>query len=283
MASEIPEPDSDLSGRMKIFSRFKLLVKIAPKITIEKFFQSPAFQNLETSKQKMIKGVIELSGKNVRDIMIPRVDVIAIPSNIAIEPLLKLIDDEGFSRIPVFEDTIDNIKGILYVKDLLKFVPEKPKKISISKIARKPLFVPETMPLDDLLVEFKKKKLHLAIAVDEYGGFAGIITLEDILEEIVGDIEDEFDEEFNEVLEIGKNIYEVDSRMTIPDLNEHLNINLPTEEFDTIGGLIYDLFGEIPKKNATIRYNDILFKISSIKGPRIIKITLTIPNNTNAK
>ena len=278
MSTDSSDSNNNLSIWDKLLLKFRRSNKNNnQKARKEDFFESQVFSDLETSEQKMIKGVIQLSKKNVRDIMIPRVDVITIPSNIAIDTLLKTIDNEGFSRIPVYQDTIDNITGILYVKDLLKYIPEKTKKIPINRIARKPLFVPETMPLDDLLVDFKKKKLHLAIAVDEYGGFAGIITLEDILEEIVGDIEDEFDEEAPDFLKISKNTYEVDSRMPIPELNELLNIDLPTDEFDTLGGFVYDLFGEVPKKNEKIAYNNIFFTINNIKGTRINRITLTLP------
>ncbi|MBN2040833.1 MAG: HlyC/CorC family transporter [Spirochaetes bacterium] len=277
MSTDSSESNNNTSLRERLLLKFRHLTKNSQGIKIEDFFESQLFLNLETSKQKMIKGVIQLSKKNVRDIMIPRVDVIAIPSKIAIDNLLKTIDSEGFSRIPVYQDSIDNITGILYVKDLLKFIPEKTKTIPISRIARKPLFIPETMPLDDLLVEFKKKKLHIAIAVDEYGGFAGIITLEDILEEIVGDIEDEFDEEVPDILKINKNTYEIDSRLPISDLNELLNINLPTDEFDTIGGFVYDLFGEVPKKDEKTVYDNFYFTVNDIKGTKINRITITMP------
>lgn len=284
MSTESSESNNNTAGNTsgweKFLFKFRQLTKNNPGIKIEDFFESQLFSNLEMSKQKMIKGIIQLSKKNVRDVMIPRVDVITIPSKIAIDSLLKTIESEGFSRIPVYQDTIDNIIGILYVKDLLKYIPEKTKKIPINRIARKPLFVPETMPLDDLLVEFKKKKLHLAIAVDEYGGFAGIITLEDILEEIVGEIEDEFDEEVPDILKINKSTYEIDSRMPISDLNELLKINLPTDEFDTLGGFVFDLFGEVPKKDEKIAYENFYFTINDIKGTKINRITLTIPAST---
>ena len=179
----------------------------------------------------------------------------------------------------MYEDTIDNISGILYVKDLLKFILDKPKKFQVKKILHKPLFVPDTVPLDDLLIEFKKKKMHLAIVVDEYGGIGGIITLEDILEEIVGEIKDEFDDEPPEMLKINKNVYKVASRMAISDFNEETGLCLPTEEFDTIGGFVFDLFGKVPQKDEAIKYDNISFKINDIKGTRINQITITIPNN----
>ncbi len=245
----------------------------------ENIFDNSTYANLETSKQKMIKGVMELSDKNAREIMIPRVDVLALTHNTTLKTLLKIICNSGYSRIPVYQESIDNIIGILYIKDLLKYIIEKPKKFQLKSILHKPFFVPDTMPLDDLLFEFKKKKQHLAIVVDEYGGMNGVITLEDIIEEIVGEIKDEFDDELPEIQKINKNIYKADSRMAISDFNEGTGLNLPTDDFDTIGGFVFDLFGKVPQQDETIKYDQISFKINDIKGTRINQITITIPNN----
>jgi magnesium and cobalt transporter len=235
------------------------------------------YENINKSKRDMIKGILELSEHNAREIMIPRVDTVAVQKNISLKELIKIVYDAGHSRIPVFEDTIDNIAGILYVKDLLNFIIEKPKKFVLKKLLHKPLFIPETMPLDELLFEFKKKRQHLAIVVDEYGGVAGMVTMEDILEEIVGEINDEFDEkELPEIVKISKNNYEIDSRMSIDNLNNELNIALPSEEFDTVSGLIFDLFGRIPKKDEVIEYNDMTFKVIDIKGTRLNRIRLSL-------
>lgn len=231
----------------------------------------------ETAEQEMIRGVMGLASKNVREIMIPRVDVVAVSSTISLNALVKVIDDAGHSRIPVYNETIDNISGILYVKELLPFIAHKPRKFELRKMLHRPYFVPETMPLDDLLVEFKRRRLHLSCVVDEYGGFGGIITLEDIIEEIVGDIKDEFDDdEAPEIRKIGRNSFEVDSRMTLSDFNEEAGTNLPADEFDTIGGLVFDLFGKIPKKNETARFENVSFKIKEIKGTRLARVIITI-------
>ena len=215
----------------------------------------------------MIRGVMGLASKNVREIMIPRIDVVAVPTTIALNALVKVIDDAGHSRIPVYNETIDNIAGILYVKELLPFIAHKPRKFELKKMLHRPYFVPETMPLDDLLVEFKRRRLHLSCVVDEYGGFGGIITLEDIIEEIVGDIKDEFDDdEAPEIRKIGRNTYEVDSRMTLSDFNEEAGTRLPTDEPDTIGGLVFDLLAR-SQKNETVRFESISFKIKEIMYP----------------
>lgn len=233
--------------------------------------------DLETAEQEMIRGVMGLASKNVREIMIPRIDVVAVSSIISLNALVKVIDDAGHSRIPVYNETIDNIAGILYVKELLPFIAHKPRKFELRKMLHRPYFVPETMPLDDLLVEFKRRRLHLSCVVDEYGGFGGIITLEDIIEEIVGDIKDEFDDdEAPEIRKIGRYTYEVDSRMTLSDFNEEAGAGLPTDEFDTIGGLVFDLFGKIPKKNETVKLGNISFKIKEIKGTRLTRVIITI-------
>jgi len=262
-----------------MFQKFIKIFKKKKADNKEEFFKNIIIENLEPAKQKMIKGVIELSEKNAREIMIPRVDVLALPDNIKLKEMIGRVHDSGFSRIPVYKESIDNIIGILYNKDLLKYVNEKPKKFQLEKILHKPFFVPETMPLDDLLLEFQKKRLHLAVVVDEYGGMSGVITLEDIIEEIVGDIEDEFDDDVPEMQKIRENIYKVDSRMTISDFNEETGLSLPTEDFDTIGGLVLDLFGKVPQKNEAIEHEGILFRVNSVKGTRIKLVTIRIPRD----
>lgn len=247
----------------------------------ERAFGVQSWEELELSKQDMIKGVINLSSQNVREIMIPRIDVVAVDESVLLKDVAEVITDAGHSRIPVFKGTIDNIVGILHVKDLLNFLVDKPKKFNLKKILRKPYFIPETMPLDDLLLEFKKRSLHMAIAVDEYGGFGGIVTLEDILEEIVGEISDEFDtEELPELEKTGKNSYDVDSRMPLADFSEEMGISLPVDEFDTIGGFLYDIFGKIPEKDECVKYNDISFRIKDIDGTRINRIVVTLPSRS---
>jgi CBS domain containing-hemolysin-like protein len=237
---------------------------------------------LAIQKQEMIQGILSLSTKNVREVMIPRVDINAVEDSIQLKELVKRVIDEGHSRIPVYSGTIDNITGILYVKDLMPFIIDRRMKFTIKKLLHKPYFVPETMPLDELLLQFQKQNLHLAIVVDEYGGVAGIVTLEDILEEIVGEIRDEFDEdEIPEIQTISKNTWEVDSRLSISDFNEHTGCTIPDQEFDTIGGFVFDLFGKIPHKDEQIKYNNITFKIKDIQGTRIGRIIVTVTPQKN--
>jgi len=240
--------------------------------------ETKSYKNLEKQQKEMIKGIVNLQNQNARDIMIPRVDIVAIDSETEFKNIIKIICDAGHSRIPVFENTIDNVIGILYVKDLLKLLGEKQlKKFNLKKKLHTPYFIPETMVLSDLLLEFKKRKQHIAIVVDEYGGVGGVVTLEDVLEEIVGEIEDEFDEEaLPEFKKTGKQSYEVDPRMQISDFNEKLNLELPLDEFDTIGGFVFDLFGRIPKKDEIIKSDDITFKIKDITGTVITRISFIV-------
>lgn len=240
----------------------------------------PEALNHETigdAQREMIRGVLDLAGMNAREIMVPRVDITAVPSDVELKALVDIISDAGHSRIPVYEETIDTVIGVLYAKDLLEFLSDGRRKYDIKKLLRKPLFIPETMPLDDLLREFKKKRQHLAIVIDEYGGIAGIVTMEDILEEIVGEINDEFDEnEPAELIKINRTTYEVDTRMSLEDLNETLGLKLPSDDFDTVGGYVLDLFGKIPAKNESAAAEGITFRIKDIKGTRIGRIIVTV-------
>ncbi|MCX7679792.1 MAG: hemolysin family protein [Spirochaetes bacterium] len=233
--------------------------------------------NIEASRLDMIRGVLNLSKRIVREIMIPRVDVVAVNVDIPFKELVKKVYEAGYSRLPVYKESIDHIIGVLHAKDLLRFLIEKPGKFNLKRLIKKPFFVPETMPLDDLLREFKKRKRHIAIAVDEYGGLGGIVTLEDILEEIVGDISDEFDtDEKPEFQKRGKDTFEADPRMPLEDFCNELGVNLPVKEFDTLGGFVMDLFGGIPQKDQSVNYENLTFKILEIAGTRINRIGITV-------
>ncbi len=272
MTSDNPDPLG--SSR---FKNFLQNIKNPFKSKEEIPFDNDAYEQLDPPRKDMIRGIMGLSEQNAKDIMIPRVDVVAIDSNVDLKSLVKIIIHAGHSRVPVYDETIDHIIGILYVKDLIKLLLDKNKKFNLKKLLNDPFFVPETMPLDDLLLEFQVKKLHLAIVVDEYGGVGGIVTLEDILEEIVGDIHDEFDpDELPELEKINPSTWEFDPRMLISDFNEELGLDIPSEDFDTIGGFVFDLFGRVPEKNETAKYNNLTFKIKDISGPKIIRIRLTI-------
>ena len=264
------------SGKKSISNLLKKLFKKNNRDILK----SADYENLDVFRRYMIRGVLKLSDLNARDIMIPRVDIVAVDSKTELKPLLKMALKAGHSRVPVYEETIDHIIGIVYVKDLLKlFIEKSRKKFQLKKIMHDPYFVPETMKLDELLLEFKFRRLHIAVVVDEYGGVSGIVTLEDILEEIVGGIIDEFDSaELPEIEKTGENAYEVDSRMPIADFNEIAGLSLSPEGFDTIGGYVLDLFGKIPEKGETIKDENVSFTIKDISGTVINRITVTIAN-----
>jgi CBS domain containing-hemolysin-like protein len=231
--------------------------------------------SLDYDARDMIKGIVELSQTTVKEVMVPRIDVVFLSKDIALAEMFKMIITCGHSRFPVYEDTIDNVIGILYAKDLLKYLTDK-KDIEIGEILRKPYFIPESKRLDTLLREFKRRHVHIAVSVDEYGGVSGIVCLEDIIEEIVGDIQDEFDNEVEDILQIDDKSYLCDGRVDIEDLNEELKLNIPEEDFDTLGGFVFDLFGKIPVKNEKVSSNDVDFIIQDMDGHKIktVKIVL---------
>ena len=234
-------------------------------------------EKFDYEARDMIKGIVELSKTNVKEVMVPRIDVVFLSKDIASHEMFETIISCGHSRFPVYEETIDNVIGILYVKDLLKYQNDK-KDIKIDEILRKPYFIPESKRLDTLLREFKRKHVHIAISVDEYGGVSGIVCLEDIIEEIVGDIQDEFDNEVEDILKLDENTYLCDGRVDIEDLNEMLGIDIPEQDFDTLGGFVFDLFGKIPIKFEKVSFHGLDFIIQEIEGHKIktIKILLGV-------
>jgi CBS domain containing-hemolysin-like protein len=274
MISDSSGSDNNPVKKTKFLNRLKKSFKRSNNDVLE----SCDYESLDVQRKEMIRGIIKLPVLNARDIMIPRVDVFAVDSETDLKPLVKTMCKAGHSRVPVYKETIDNIIGILYVKDLLRLLIETSrKKFQLKKIIHEPFFVPETMTLDELLFEFKMRKLHIAVVVDEYGGFSGIVTLEDILEEIVGEINDEFDSvDLPEIEKTGKNTYEIDSRMPVADFNEKLGLSITQDGFDTVGGYVFDLFGKIPEKGESIRDGNILFTIKEISGTIINRIVVTI-------
>ncbi|TVQ38448.1 MAG: HlyC/CorC family transporter [Spirochaetaceae bacterium] len=216
----------------------------------------------------MIKGVLSLSEVTVKEVMVPRIDVNFIGIELQHSDLIERVSEAGHSRFPVHKDTIDNVVGVLYAKDLLRFLLTK-EEINVEKIIRRPYFVPESKRLDSLLREMQRRRVHIAVAVDEYGGVSGIVCLEDIIEEIVGDIQDEFDNEREDILEIGDKVYLCDARVDIEDLNEQLHLGIPDEDFGTLGGFVFDLFGKIPSRYEKASYGEMDFIIQEMDGHKI--------------
>jgi magnesium and cobalt transporter len=240
--------------------------------------------NLNLEKQDMIRGVVELSERNVKEEMIPRIDVVFLSVDTPPRHLVEQVTESGHSRFPVYKDSIDNVVGILYSKDLLKFLFRN-EEIKIEQIIRKPFFVPESKKLDSLLREMKRRRIHIAVSVDEYGGVSGIICMEDIIEEIVGDIQDEFDNEREDILKIGDGVYLCDARLDIEDLNEVLGTHISDEEFDTLGGYVFDLFGKIPVKYEKATDANMDFIIQDMDNHKIktVKIVVRTQENEDEK
>jgi CBS domain containing-hemolysin-like protein len=226
-------------------------------------------------RQTMIEGIKELRDKTVKEIMIPRVDVQFISSDITLDALYDVIQEQGYSRYPVYEQTIDNIIGVLYAKDILRHGVEK--EFNVKALMRKPYFIPESKHLDDLLREFKLRKVHIAIAIDEYGGVSGIISMEDILEVIVGDIQDEFDEDEDDgIHKVDDNTFVVEARTSIEEVNEAIGLHLAEEDFETLGGYVFELFGRIPLKDESVEDNEAIFTVEDIDGHKINQLKLVV-------
>ena len=232
---------------------------------------------IEQDEKDMIERILGFSETTVREVMVPRIDVVAAKKGMTVEELIHLFEEEGHSRIPVYEGRMDNIIGVLYAKDILPEIARKGKEnCRIEDIMRKAYFVPETKMIADLLKEFKKSKVHIAIVVDEYGGTAGIVALEDLLEEIVGEIQDEYDEEEQETLWLNDTTVMIDAGLNIGDINEMIHTSIPDENFDTLGGFLYHQLGIIPKGGEIVEWENVTFTIKEIIGNRISKVLVTL-------
>ncbi len=232
-------------------------------------------------KKDMIKGIEDLSETSVKEVMIPRIDVDFISIDVTEEELLEKIAESGHSRFPVYSESIDNVIGVLYVKDILQAFSKK-ESVDLQKITRKAYFVPESKRIDSLLREFKRRHQHIAIAIDEYGGISGIVCMEDIIEEIVGDIQDEFDNEREDIVSLGENVWLCDARVDLDDLNETIGSEFPTEEFDTLGGYVLDLFGRIPVKYEKLSLDSFDFIVQDMEGHRVNLIKVIKKNESKS-
>ena len=237
--------------------------------------------------REMIDGVVQLSSTPVKDIMVPRPDVVFVSVDATPEELMETITESGHSRLPVYHKTVDDVIGVLYAKDLLGQIVGNGRNddrvvnddsvVNAGKAMRKPYFVPESKRVDELLHEFQRRRVHLAIVTDEYGGTSGIACMEDVLEEIVGDIQDEFDNESEEVLKLGAGVYLCDARVSLDELEDHgLALELPVDEFNTLGGFVFDLFGKIPVIYETKRYGEADFVIQGMDGRRITRVKIVL-------
>ncbi len=230
---------------------------------------------IEIEEKEMILSVLDFGDTVARQVMVPRIAVAALDINTPFDEALNFVVSSGHSRVPVYHDTVDEIVGILYAKDMLKAFRDGTKP-SLEKMLRQVLFTPESKRVSELLQELQKTRVHVSIVVDEFGGTAGLVTIEDILEEIVGEIQDEFDAEEPESVALpdGKG-YVLDAGMNLGDVNELLNIELPSVESDTLGGFIYDQLGKVPVAGETVTWHDLLMEVLSVSDRRILKVKVT--------
>ncbi len=228
--------------------------------------------------KKMIEGIHGLAQTHAKEVMLPRVDVVFMEYEEKLQDILQKAQESGHSRFPVYRDNVDNILGVLYIKDLLYSIGNERQAVDWEKVLRPPYFVPESKKLDSLLREMQKRRVHIAISVDEYGGTSGIICLEDIIEEIVGEIQDEYDHEVDEIMKLGEQSYLCDARVSIEELNERLSLQLPTNAVDTLGGFVFELFDKIPVRFEKVNYGETDFIVQEMDGRSIKKIKLVQSN-----
>jgi putative hemolysin len=233
---------------------------------------------VEQEEREMIHGILEMTDKTVREVMVPRVDVVAVEATDSISDVIKVIIEYGYSRIPIYEDNVDNIVGVVYAKDLLRYGVSGDDQRSLKAVAREPYYTPEAKHVGELLREMKERKVHIAVVVDEHGGTAGIVTFEDLIEEIVGPIRDEYDmREVEELQIVSDHEVVVSARFPVDDLKEALDLEVPDVEADTVGGLVYEQLGEIPKVGATIQLGNATLTVEAIRRQSIQTVRITSP------
>ena len=232
---------------------------------------------LQEEESDMIQSIFDFKEKTVGEIITPRVDIVSLKSDESIDKAMDIIGERQFSKIPIYIDTIDNIKGILYAKDIIPYLMGSRPNVNLQTLARQPFFVPETKPIDDLMEEFKLRKTSIAIVVDEWGGTEGLVTLEDVVEEVMGEIRDPYDQEESNVLKQSDGSFIVDGSITIYDLEEDTDIEFPDDrDYDTLGGFILDILTDIPHTGEQVEFNDMVFTVQTVENNRIGKIKIQI-------
>lgn len=259
------------------------LLKILGIESKESFYSSSEIKSLlqislkektiDNEEEEIIEGILEFGDTEVGEILIPKIDIKGIDINSSPQEIMQQISETKYSRLPVYKDDLDNIIGIIYTKDLLGYIRHQ-EVINIYDLLRPPYFVPETKKISELLDEFRRGRIHMAIIVNEYGSTVGLITLEDILEEIVGEIYDEYEEEAKNIISLKKDEYLVYAKEDLDKINEELGISLPADEFYSLGGFLTDLFGRIPKKGEEIVFSDVKFIIEEAIPSRIVKVRI---------
>ncbi len=231
---------------------------------------------LEQDEREMIEGILGFGDTVVREVMVPRIDIAALDQHTTVREAVDFALANGHSRIPVYQESIDRVLGILYVRDLLPLLKNGQLNTLIDSLVRPAYLVPESMKVDDLLRNLQTRKVHLAVIVDEYGGTAGLVTIEDLLEEIVGEIQDEYDTEEPLLQQIDSDTWIVDARVLVYDFNDETGLQLTTEEGDTLGGLVYEKLGRVPVVGDVVEVDDVAITVQSVQGLRLEKLQVTL-------
>jgi CBS domain containing-hemolysin-like protein len=227
---------------------------------------------LEANEREMIQGVFDFGDTVVREVMVPRIDVQALPETATLGEVWDMLVEWGHSRVPIFRNTIDDITGVVYARDILALGREKPLDTLARDLARPVPFVPETKKIDSLFADFRRQRTQIAVVMDEYGGTAGIVTIEDLLEEIVGEIQDEYDDQEEVPLkDVAPGVVEVTGLFALDELNERFDLDLPHEDFDTVGGLVLHLLGRVPIEGEVVRLNDVEITVAQVEGRRVAR------------
>lgn len=237
-------------------------------------YPDDASDDEEAAERELISSVLEFSDAVVREVMVPRLDMVTLDGTASTDQALDVVIEAGRSRIPVLGDGIDDVVGVLYARDLLKLYDEQSPPMPSRELARRPYFVPETKPVPDLLREMQVNQVHLAIVVDEYGGTAGLVTIEDLLEELVGEIVDEYDDEAPMVTQLEGGDYLIDARLAIDEVEELIGASLPADEWDTVGGLLLGLAGRVPKEGESFELAEHVFTAERVQGRRVSRVRL---------
>lgn len=283
MTMRIDEQDKPLSGKAKlerILQRFSLKRLLGRGLSDENDLNRLIDEGeeegiIEEEEHELIHNVFDFGETIVREVMVPRVDITAAPLRADLNSVLDLIIQKGHSRIPIYDQKMDNIVGIIYAKDLLKILRHGEKDIDFARIMRPPYFVPETKKIMDLLKEFQLKKIHMAIVVDEYGGTAGLVTIEDLLEELVGEIQDEYDNEEEMLKRLDENSISVDAQIPIEDIEEFFDCEIPKEDFETVGGLLFHIFERIPKEGEETVFRGLRFTVKKADARRLWRVEIS--------
>lgn len=232
---------------------------------------------LEANEREMIQGVFDFGDTVVREVMVPRIDVQALPDTATLGEVWDALVDWGHSRLPIFRQTIDDITGVIYARDVLAYGRDKAADSLAKELARPVQFVPETKKIDSLFADFRHHRTQMAIVMDEYGGTAGLVTIEDLLEEIVGEIQDEYDDhEELPLREIAPGVLEVAGLYALDELNERFDLELPHEDFDTVGGLVLHLLGRVPIEGEVVALDNVEITVAQVEGRRVSRAVLRI-------